>query len=85
VITKTTNKKSGVSLTWKKVAGAKGYRIYRRTKNGSWKRIGELTSGKKVSFTDKTAKSGRTYEYRVRAKYNKTYGSYSKKIKVKKK
>lgn len=85
VITKITNKKSGVSLTWKKVAGAKGYRIYRRTKNGSWKRIRELTSSKKVSFTDKTAKSGKTYEYRVRAKCNKTYGSYSKKIKLKKK
>lgn len=59
------NTSKGIYLKWTKVAGAEKYRIYRQT-NGSteWKLIGTT---KKNTFTDKSAKSGTKYNYRVRA------------------
>lgn len=57
------NTKSGVQIGWKKPAGAVRYRVYRKTANTGWSRIGETTS---LTFTDKTAKSGTTYTYTVR-------------------
>lgn len=81
-ITKVENAASGVRVTWKKISGAAGYRVYRKTKNGTWKRVGDVTSGKTVSFTDKTAKSGTRYEYRVRARKDSVFGGYSKKVSI---
>ncbi len=59
------NTSKGIYLKWTKIAGAEKYRIYRQT-NGSteWKL---LDTTKKNTFTDKTAKSGTKYNYRVRA------------------
>ena len=59
------NTSKGIYLKWSKIAGAEKYRIYRQT-NGSteWKLVGTT---KKNTFTDKTAKSGTKYNYRVRA------------------
>lgn len=63
VTIKTTTK--GVYLKWAKIAGATKYRIYRQTSGSSkWSLIDTVTS---TSFTDKTAKSGKKYFYRVRA------------------
>ncbi len=61
---KTTNTTSGVKVTWKKVSGAKGYAVLRKTKNGKYKELGTTSS---TSYTDKTAKAGTTYFYTVRA------------------
>lgn len=76
----TENKASGVKLCWKKVAGATSYQIARRSAAGKSYKI--LGSTKNTSFTDKTAKSGKKYIYRVRAvktvKKKKYYGAYSK-------
>lgn len=77
-----------VQIVWKKVSGASGYEVYRaKTKNGKYKKIGMLSSGKKVSFTDKKVSRKKTYYYKVRA-YKKVggkryYGEYSGKKKVK--
>lgn len=62
-VSKITNTNSGVELTWGKITGAKKYNVY--TKSGSgWKKIGESTS---TTFTHKSAKSGTSYTYTVRA------------------
>lgn len=58
------NTTSGVKLTWSKVTGAKKYYVYRKTTNGEWKKLATVTS---TSYTDKSAKSGTSYQYRVRA------------------
>lgn len=71
-----------LKITWKKVSGANGYRVYRSTsKGGSYKRIKTISSGSTTSYTDTDLKSGTTYYYKVRAR-NKVngktgYGTYS--------
>ncbi len=63
VTIKTTTK--GVYLKWAKIAGATKYRIYRQTSGSSkWTLLDTI---KGTSFTDKTAKSGKKYYYRVRS------------------
>lgn len=71
------NSSSGVTVTWKKVTGAEGYKIYRKTGSGDWKLIGTTTNNKTFTYTDKTAKSGKTYSYSVQAYYSKTTGTYN--------
>lgn len=55
---------SGIKVSWKKVTGAKGYIVYRRTAKSGWKKLGKTTSR---SYTDKKAKKGTRYYYTVRA------------------
>ena len=60
-----TNGTNGVTIGWEKVTGAETYRVYRRTSaTGSWTQLTEMSG---LSYTDKTAKSGTTYYYTVRA------------------
>ncbi len=54
----------GITVKFGAVSGASGYRVYRKTANGSWQL---LTTTKSTSYTDKTAKKGVTYTYTVRA------------------
>lgn len=57
-------KKNQVKLTWKKVKGAKSYRIYRMMANG----VAEaepLAQVRKVNYVDKMIESAETYAYRV--------------------
>lgn len=57
-----------VTVTWKKVANANGYEVYRSTKKGSgYTLVGTVTKGSTVKFVDKTAKKGKKYYYKVRA------------------
>ncbi|MCD8230832.1 MAG: fibronectin type III domain-containing protein, partial [Clostridiales bacterium] len=58
-----TNTTKGVKVSWESVTGAENYRVYRKTSDSSWKKIGDTTS---TSYTDTTAKSGKTYYYTVR-------------------
>lgn len=59
------NTSSGVRISWDKVGGATKYYVYRKAGSASsWSYVGSTTSG---SYTDKTAKSGTTYKYCVRA------------------
>ncbi len=62
---------SGIKAAWKKVAGAKGYIIYRKTGSESYSKIATTTA---LSYLDMTAKKGKTYYYAVRA-YNGSYKS----------
>lgn len=58
---------TGLKLTWTPQKTASGYRIYRKTKNGKWTLLKELSKGTKYTFTDKTAKKNKLYYYAVRA------------------
>lgn len=62
---------NGIKGSWTQVAGAKSYTIYRSEMvNGSWTKWQSLGDAKATSksFTDKTAKSGVTYKYTVKAR-----------------
>ena len=58
----------GVKISWKKVSGAKYYIVERKTSGGSWKAVAKKC--KKLTYTDKSAKKGKTYYYRVTAMKN---------------
>lgn len=58
-----------VTFKWKKVADAKGYYVYRKVKDGSYKKIGTVKSGTKVTYKDSNVSKGKTYIYTVKA-YN---------------
>jgi fibronectin type 3 domain-containing protein len=76
----------GVKVAWKKITGASGYYVYRKTASGSWSKIKTITSGSTLSYTDTTGKNGTTYYYTVRAYSGKSLSSYvtNKSIKYKK-
>lgn len=71
-----------IKLTWNKVPGASGYKVYRSTKSGgSYSLIKTITSGSTVSYTNTGLTNGRTYYYKVIAyrtvKGVKKYSPYS--------
>ena len=76
-ITKLTNTSKGVSVTWNKVTGVYGYRLYRKYAGGSWTRVKDTTS---TSFTDSGAKKGKKVTYTVRCidKKGNTISDYNK-------
>ncbi|MCD7946561.1 MAG: leucine-rich repeat protein, partial [Clostridiales bacterium] len=69
------NVSAGVKVSWGAVGGATSYRVYRRTSDGSWKRITTVST---LTYTDTVAKdnSGTTYYYTVRAVSGSTLSSY---------
>ena len=76
-ITKLTNTSKGVSVTWNKVTGVYGYRLYRKYAGGSWTRVKDTTS---TSFKDSGAKKGKKVTYTVRCidKKGNTISDYNK-------
>ncbi len=73
--------KKKVKISWNKVAGASGYRVYRsKSKASGFSKIKTLTSGAKLSYTKKTARKVKYY-YKVRAyktvNGKKVWGAYS--------
>ena len=62
-ITRLSNTSKGVSVTWNKIAGVYGYRLYRKYDGGSWTRVKDTTL---TSFTDSGAKKGKKATYTVR-------------------
>lgn len=63
VIKSIDNKNNGVELRWDYALYADQYRVYRKTGNGSWKRIGDTYED---YFVDSNAVSGTTYSYTLR-------------------
>ena len=76
-VSSASNITAGVQVKWSKVTGATGYIVYRKTGTGSWSRVADIKSGSTVSYIDKTAKSGTTYTYTVRAYSGSTMGDWS--------
>ena len=70
------NVATGIKFTWNKVTGADNYEIYRKTGNGAWKKLATV-KGTVTTYTDKTAKSGTTYKYTVKAKNEAGLSSYN--------
>lgn len=68
---------SGALVTWNKCAGAKGYYVYRKSGNGSFKLIGTVSSADTLSYLDTTAKAGETYSYTVRAFNGSSLSTYN--------
>ncbi len=61
-----TNKAKGITIKWKKAKGAGGYIIYRSKNGGKYSRIKTISSGKTVSYTDKSATTnGAKYRYKI--------------------
>lgn len=75
VLKAASNTTAGINVSWNKVDGAQKYYVYRKTSGTSWSRIAEVTS---ISYVDKTAKSGSTYTYTVRAVNKGVAGGYDK-------
>lgn len=71
---------SGNVVKWKRVPGATSYKIYRKTPNGSYKEIAEVTDV--LSYKDKTAKKSSKYYYTVTAMNGKYEGAYESGIGV---
>lgn len=69
------NSATSVKVSWKSAKGAKEYCVYRATsKNGTYKK---LATTKRVSYTDKNAKTGVKYYYKVSAAINGYEGELS--------
>jgi predicted nucleic-acid-binding Zn-ribbon protein len=67
-ITSIANTSSGIKLTWKKISGATGYIVYRKTASSSkWTKVKTITKAATVSYTDKAVKSknGQKYVYKI--------------------
>ena len=70
-----------IKLSWKKIAGASGYEVYRATsKKGRYKKITTIKKGSVLSYTGKSPKK-QTYYYKLRAyrvvSGKKVFSSYS--------
>ena len=55
--------KDGIKLSWNKIAGVYGYRLYYKTSSGGWKRFKDTTA---TSFTDSGVSPNRTETYTIR-------------------
>ena len=79
--------KKKVTVKWKKVAGVKGYVIYRSLKKKSgYTEVKTIKKAGTVKFTDKKVKKGKKYFYKIRAykdyNGNQLFGAYSKVLKT---
>ncbi len=61
------NVSNGLQVTWTKVNGASGYRVYRKANDGSYALIGTVNNVNTLNFIDTTAATGTTYTYSVSA------------------
>lgn len=65
------NKANGIKLDWKKVTGATGYAIYRKsyTGNDAWVRVATINGNATFTWTDTSVKNnnGTIYKYTIRA------------------
>lgn len=77
-------KEDDFSLTWSEVAGAKKYRIYRKTGSESWKMLKEQDASEERSYTDTFDDEvyGKPYYYTVKALSDVTAGEYYKDVTV---
>ena len=74
VLTGTTTEDTGITVKWKKTAGALSYNVYRKTEGGRWAKVG---STKELSWKDTKVSSNVIYFYTVRAVNNGTLSDYN--------
>lgn len=78
---------NSIKVSWRKVSGVTGYRVYRSTDGKNYERIKTIQSANTGTYTDKTVQTGTTYYYKVRP-YVKAgsklyYGAYTSAPKTK--
>lgn len=76
---------TSVTLSWNKVTGAQGYRIYRSTSlNGTYLLIKTITSGSTLTYKNTSRVTNTTYYYKIKAyrvvSGSKKYSYYSNKV-----
>ena len=59
------NTASGVNVSWKKVSGAKSYKVYRKAPGAKKYSVVKKTNNKTVKYLDKKVSAGKTYSYQV--------------------
>lgn len=75
VIESATNTEDGIKISWDPVSKCTGYKVYRKTGNGSYKLHATGTGAEKSYYIDKRVKSGTKYTYKVVA-FSGDYTSY---------
>jgi hypothetical protein len=73
----------GIRLKWSRNKKATGYSIYRKVNGGSWSKVKTIGKNATVTYTDKTAKSGKTYAYRIYAYKGSSSSPVSNSLKLK--
>lgn len=67
-ISQTYSSTNRIELSWNKVSGVSGYRIYRSTsQNGDYTSVGVVKGSGTTSYINSGLSSGKTYYYKVRA------------------
>ena len=73
----------GFKLTWKRVTGADGYRIYRSCDDGTKELLATIDSGKTLTYNDQTAtETGKIYSYSIAAWKNVEGQEYQSEVSV---
>lgn len=75
-ISSVTNAASSIQIKWSKVAGAKGYYIYKKTGSGNYRQIADVGAST-LSYSDKDFKNGTAYTYAVRPYSGTSRGTYT--------
>ena len=67
------NISNGINVSWKKVSGAKSYKVYRKAPGAKKYSVVKKTNNKTVKYLDKKVSAGKTYSYQVVAVKGKDY------------
>ena len=67
------NISNGINVSWKKVSGAKSYKVYRKASGAKKYSVVKKTNNKTVKYLDKKVSAGKTYSYQVVAVKGKDY------------
>ena len=59
------NISNGINVSWKKVSGAKSYKLYRKASGAKKYSVVKKTNNKSVKYLDKKVSAGKTYSYQV--------------------
>ncbi|MCI5616620.1 MAG: hypothetical protein MR352_00880 [Ruminococcus sp.] len=59
------NISNGINVSWKKVSGAKSYKLYRKAPGAKKYSVVKKTNNKTVKYLDKKVSAGKTYSYQV--------------------
>lgn len=58
------------TVNWKKISGASGYMVYRKTASGKWTKLTTVKKSSTITYKDKKISANTIYEYMVRAYRN---------------
>lgn len=71
------NNGSSIEFDWGKIKSADGYIVYRKSGNGSWKKLAKVKGANKHAYIDEKIEEGVKYTYTVKAYDGSLKGAYS--------